>query len=325
MPETDQVGISVVIPVYGCASYLGELHERLTETLREVGDTWEIIFVDDCSSDGSWEILRSLAMTDRRVVALRLSRNFGQQMAITAGLAETRGAHAVVMDCDLQDPPEVIPALLAEAEKGADIVLARRKSKYQSRFRHWANRIYFSMLSKLARTEIEGDCGSLSLISRQVIEAFKRFTECDRHYLFILRWLGFEIRYIDFERARRADGRSAYTFGTLIALALSGIFFQTTVFLRWVIYMGLAVSAAGIAAGIYYALNTLLGGSPPPGWTSLIVINLFLGGIIIISVGIVGLYVARIFEQSKGRPLYVVDRRIENGEDREDNRPSSKA
>lgn len=305
--------LSVVVPVYGCAACLQELHRRLNDSIASICTSWEIIFIDDRAGDGSWEILEGLSASDPRVVAIRLSRNFGQQVAISAGIDKSRGQMVAIMDCDLQDPPEIIPELVRELEKGADIVLARRELAYQSLWRRCGNRVYFWLLKILSGTRIEGEYGSLSLISRKVADAYSRFTERDRHYLFIIFWLGFTIRTIRFQRARRTASKSSYTFGDLIRLAVSGLFFQTTKLLRWVVQLGFLIALAGGGYGAYLVFSTLvLGNTPPPGWTSLIVIVLVMSGTILVSIGVVGLYVARIFEQTKARPLYVIDTELRN-------------
>lgn len=310
-----QPELSVVVSVYGCASSVRELHARLTATLVEAVDEWEIILVDDRATDGSWEIIDAVARADPRVVAIRLSRNFGQQAAIAAGIAHAAGQWVAIMDCDLQDPPELLPRLLEEGRKGADVVLARRKNQYHGVARQIANYVYFRLLSLMSGTRTDGEFGSLGLMSHKVARAYRQFSETDRHHMFIVNWLGFDARTIEYQRAHRADGQGAYTLAALFNLAVSGIFFQTTRLLRWVVYMGFAISLTGFPLGLYLAIGTLfLERTPPPGWTALIVVNLFLGGIIIISVGIVGLYVSRVFQQVKARPLYIVDELVRVGE-----------
>jgi glycosyltransferase involved in cell wall biosynthesis len=303
--------LSIVIPVYGCATCLVRLHNRLNQALAGICDGWEIIFVDDRSPDNSWETLKSLAEADARVIAVRLSRNFGQQIAISAGIEKARGKMIVVMDCDLQDPPEFIPALVSEFRNGAEIVLAQRESAYQSSLRRSANRFYFWLLGLLSGTKIDGKFGSFSLISRKVADAYSRFVEIDRHYLFIIFWLGFDVRVVPYKRESRTESASAYSYGDLLRLAISGIFFQTTRLMRWVVQFGFVIALIGLLYGLYLSLGVLLfERQPPQGWTSVIVLMLFMSGVIIVSIGIVGLYVARIFEQTKLRPLYVVDEEL---------------
>ncbi len=301
--------ISVVIPVFQSSATLGELHRRLTATLTELVDSHEIVFVDDRSTDQSWPNLVRLARRDPRVVACRLSRNFGQHLAITAGLRECSGQHVVVMDCDLQDPPEAIPSLWAAAQEGFPIVLAKRKANYHSRYRTLANRAYFRLLAWLTGQHIDGELGSFSMISRPVVDEFLRFREYQRHYLFILYWLGFDSRTIEYERHTRGVGKSSYSFGKLLTHALQGVFFQTTVFLRLVMYGGFLVSLFGLLVAAVIMLERFRG-SLLPGWTSLIVLQLLMSGLTITAVGTVGLYVARIFEQVKQRPLYVIEERV---------------
>src|SRR5262245_58297011 len=169
--------LSVVIPVYGCSGTLRPLHEQLSKVLPVLSDRYEIVFVDDRAGDGSWPILQELAQADQHVIACRLSRNFGQQIAITAGLEQSRGDYVVVMDCDLQDPPEVIAELVASARGGFDIVFAKRKASYRSPFRTIAGRVYFFLLGLLSGCWIDDEVGAFSIISRRVVEAFLAFRE----------------------------------------------------------------------------------------------------------------------------------------------------
>lgn len=303
------VELSVVVPVYGCADCLEALYQRLTPVLQACTPSYEIILVDDCAPDGAWGVIRRLGEQDPNVRGLRLSRNFGQHAAITAGLAECAGERAVVMDCDLQDPPETIPALYQQARAGHEIVLARRKRKKQSRFRQLAASLYFRALSAVSRQRVDGDYGAFSIISRPVIDAYLRFRDRDRHYLFILYWLGFDATAIEYEHAPRHSGKSSYSLRSLLSHALQGLVFQTTTLLRWIVYLGFLVSGAGALLAAYL-LYIYVAHTPPPGWTSLAVLILMIGGFILISTGVTGLYIGRIFEQVKDRPLYVVDKRV---------------
>jgi glycosyltransferase involved in cell wall biosynthesis len=308
----DSVEISVVVPVYGCRDSLPALHQRVTAALRALGVIYEIVLVDDCDNRGSWEVMVDLAKADTAIKAYRLSRNFGQHAAITAGLAQCTGRWAVVMDCDLQDPPEHIPELYRAALDGHDIVLARRKRKRHSLFRRAAARIYFKLMNALADARLDGDFGSFSIISRKVIDAFLRFEDKDRHYLSILNWLGFRTGTIEYQHAERQSGSSAYTLGHLIKHAIDGMFFQTTVLLRWIVYVGFWVSCAGFLLAAYYVYMYVVH-SMLPGFTSLAVLILLIGGFIIMSTGVAGLYIGKVFEQVKGRPLYVIDKAVIGG------------
>jgi glycosyltransferase involved in cell wall biosynthesis len=309
------VEISVVVPTYACATCLHALHERLTATLEAMGVTYELVFVDDRATDGSWDVLAQLAAADDRIHALRLSRNFGQHVAITAGLAKARGAWIVVMDCDLQDPPEEIPHLYAKAREGHDIVFARRLQRPGSRGRVLAGAVYFRLLNRIAGTGIDRSYGTFSIISRKVADAYLQFRDRDRHYLFILYWLGFNQATIDVAAEARHSGRSSYGVGALLRHAVDGLVFQTTAVLRWIAYVGFALAACGgLLACVFVAIH-LRGGSAP-GWTSLATLLLLFSGFVIASSGVVGLYVGKIFEQVKQRPLYVVDELLEAAADR---------
>src|SRR6266508_576623 len=306
------VELSVVVPVYGCHGCLRQLHRRLVETLASLTDDYELVFVEDCGSDGSWELLVELAAEDDRVKAYRLSRNFGQHAAITAGLSQSSGRWVVVMDCDLEDPPEEIPRLYAKAAEGFDIVFARRRRRRASWLRRTLSRLYFSMINLLTGASLDGTYGSFSIISSKVVDAFLRFTERDRHYLFVLHWLGFDRAAIEYEQSERVAGKSSYGVGALLRHALRGVFFQTTFLLRWVVYFGFALSALGLVAGAYFALAKVFG-SGYPGWTSLFVVIVTIGGFIIVSTGVTGLYIGRVFEEVRQRPLFVISKAVGAG------------
>lgn len=297
--------LSVVIPVYGCADCLHALYERL-QSLRSLCDELELVFVDDRSRDGAWPVLRELADRDSSVRAIRLSRNFGQSTAITAGIEHATGDHVVVMDCDLQDRPEDVALLYERLLEGNDIVFSRRVRRQQPPIRRLAGHLYFLLRNRLLGMELDPSHGSLMLMKRNVVDAFLRVRDRDRHHVVILHWLGFEQEYVDLPHHERYAGRSSYTLRKLLASAADGMFFQTSVLLRWIVYLGFALVALGVAAAIFLVVFYFLV-HPYPGWTSLAALLLVVGGFIILSTGISALYVGKIFEQTKDRPLYVVD------------------
>ncbi len=297
--------LSVVVPVYGCADCLTALHERLTRSVAQVSERYELVFIDDRSQDGGWEVLQRLARRDPRTRAFRLSRNFGQDAAITAGLAQCRGQWAVVMDCDLQEAPEDIPRLWAAAAEGYDVVRSVRSDWRHSPFRRWTSRTYRKLTLE---TDVRPDYSNLSLLSRQVIDAFLRLRDRDREFMIALDWLGFDSTEIEIEHHDRHAGESGYTLHKLIRVALDGMFFRSTVLLRVVVLIGFVVALIGlVVAGFeivdYFAEKN----NAVPGYTSLAVLLLLLAGVMIVSVGVVGLYVGRIFEQVKDRPLFLID------------------
>jgi glycosyltransferase involved in cell wall biosynthesis len=304
-----EIELSVVVPVYRCAECLRALHSRLTETIRGLSPTYELIFVDDRSPDDAWDVLQEIVAVDPAVRVVRLSRNFGQQAAITAGIASSRGRWTVVMDCDLQDPPEFVPQLYRKALEGFDVVLARRRQKKHPLFRRLAARLYFKFIALFLGVRISGEYGSFSIISAKARDAFLRVPDRDRHYLPIVLWLGFERTSIEYEHAERHAGRSSYSLRALARLAVEGVFFQTATLLRWIVYFGFAVAFAGLLLALAFIVLAILV-NPPPGWTSLAVLLLVVGGFIIVSTGVTGLYIGKIFQQVKNRPLYLVDTEI---------------
>ncbi len=306
--DNDAVELSVVIPVFGCADCLRALHERLTAALAPLTADYEILLVDDASTDGAWAIIGALAGEDPRVRGLRLSRNFGQHAAITAGLVSARGRWTVVMDCDLQEPPELIPRLYAKAQEGFDVVHTVRRRR-QSAKRRLTGALYFRLRNAVLGTSTGVDHGTLSLLSRKVVDAFLQVGDVHREYLIVLDWLGFEQTTVEMEAAERHAGRSSYTFRRLTRVAIDGMFFQTTMLLRAIVAVGLLVAVFGVALAAF-DIYVYLTSDPPSGYTSLSVLVLLMSGTILVSLGVVGLYVGKVFEQVKGRPLYLVESEV---------------
>jgi polyisoprenyl-phosphate glycosyltransferase len=303
--------LSVVIPVYGCAGCLRPLHARLTASLRAITEDYEVILVDDRSKDGAWPVMRELAAADPKLTVIRLSRNFGQHAAITAGLARSTGAWTVVMDCDLQEPPEEIGRLWAKAQEGFDVVRTTREERVHSAARRTAARTYRRLLME---SDADVDYSTLSIISRKVVDVFLVLPERDREYQLVLDWLGFTQATIAFTHAGRGDDApSAYGLPQLVRVAFDGLFFRTTVLLRVIVLLGFLVAGAGGLLALY-AVYSRLTTDTPAGYTSLVVLLLVLSGFTLISLGVVGLYVGRIFDQVKGRPIYVVDEEISERE-----------
>jgi len=298
--------ISVVIPVYGCADCLSSLCKRLTETLKSITNTYELILVDDRSPDHAWAEIIKLQDQYPDIKGVRLSRNFGQHLAISAGLAEVQGDIAVVMDCDLQDPPELISEMYTKLLEGNDFVLARRVERSHSVFRLAAAKVYFNILSRVTGEKVDGSYGNFSMLSRKVIDGFLRFGEIERHYLFIIRWLGFKSSSVEYKHEERTIGESSYSLKNLLHHAVDGLFFQATIFLGWIVSIGLAFSLFGVALAIYFIYQYFAYGSVA-GWTSVVVLILVCTGILLSSMGVIGLYVGKVFNQTKGRPLYLID------------------
>ena len=310
MPQrTGEVQLSVVIPVYACAGCLEALHERLTRSVAGITESYELILIDDRSLDDGWSVLQRLARSDGHVKALRLSRNFGQHAAITAGLSEARGRWVAVMDCDLQEAPEDIPRLWTAAHEGFDVVRTIRRGRHHPRLKRWASRLYRRLTLE---TETSPDYSTLSLISDRVVQAFLRLRDQDREYMIALDWLGFDATTVEIDHAERHEGKSAYTPGRLVRVALDGMFFRSTVLLRMVVLVGFLVATVGVGLALFEVADYFVEPNQTvPGYTSLAVLLLVLAGLILVSVGVVGLYVGRIFDQVKDRPLFLIDARAE--------------
>src|SRR5437764_15465267 len=247
-----EIELSVVVPVYGCAACLPALHERLSRTLTQLTGRYELVFVDDRSVDDGWTVLQQLTREDPRARAFRLSRNFGQDAAITAGLAKARGAWAVVMDCDLQEAPEDIPRLWAAAGEGYDVVRTIRRGWRHSAFRRWTSRVYRRLTLE---TDVRPDYSNLSLLSRRVVDAFLRLRDRDREYMIALDWLGFDSTAIEIEHRERHAGESGYTLERLAKVALDGMFFRSTVLLRLVVLIGFLIALAGVVVAIFEVVD----------------------------------------------------------------------
>jgi polyisoprenyl-phosphate glycosyltransferase len=306
----DELDLSVVVPVYGCAECLVALHDRLTASVAQVTDRYELVFVDDRSLDEGWSVLQRLAQRDPHVRAFRLSRNFGQDAAITAGLSKANGDRVVVMDCDLQEAPEDIPRLWAAAGEGYEVVRTVRRGWRHSAFRRWASRLYRRLTLE---TDTNPDYSNLSLLSRPVVDAFLQLRDRDREFMIALDWLGFDSTSIEIEHHDRHAGKSGYTFERLMRVAVDGMFFRSTVLLKLVVALGFVVASAGIALATFEIVDYFAEPNQTvPGYTSLAVLLLLLAGFIIVSVGVVGLYVGRIFEQVKSRPLFLIDGETES-------------
>jgi len=302
--------ICVVVPVYKAEACLHELYRRLRESLESISPDFEIVLVEDCGGDRSWEIIRDLAKADHRVKGMQFSRNFGQHYGITAGIDHCDADWLVVMDCDLQDRPEEIPRLYAKAMEGFDVVLARRgrrKDPLSKRLTSW---LYYKIFNYFAGTNYDGQVGNFRIVSRKVVENFQKFRENLRFFGGIVDWMGFPSASIDVAHDGRFEGKSTYTFRKLMKLASEIIVAYSDKPLRLSIKVGFAMAFFSFIYGSYILGRALLFGSPVMGWSSLIVSLYFIGGIIIANLGVLGIYIGKMFSETKKRPLYVVRERI---------------
>lgn len=295
-------------PVYKAEACLRELVVRVEKAVAPVIASYEVVLVDDGSPDGSWKILEELALADARVRAIQLSRNFGQHHAITAGLEAARGEWVVVMDCDLQDRPEEIPRLYAKAQEGHDVVLARRIGRKDPLFKRWSSWLFWRMFNWLTDLRYDGSVANFSIVSRRVVEEIKRMREAVRFYGGFLSWIGFSPAFVEVQHDPRFTGKSSYSFFKLLRLSSNIILAHSNRPLRFCVALGIALSMLSVAGGIVWLVRVLIYGSPVMGWASLIISIYFSTGAIIFTLGVLGLYVDRIFSEVKRRPLFVVRR-----------------
>ncbi|MDP2706731.1 MAG: glycosyltransferase family 2 protein [Burkholderiales bacterium] len=298
--------ISVVIPVYRAEACLEELYRRLRTVLEPVSTDFEIVLVEDCGGDGSWQLIRELARRDSRVKGIQFSRNFGQHYGITAGLDHCDGDWVVVMDCDLQDRPEEIPRLYAKAREGFDVVFARRGKRSDPPLKRVASWLFYRLFSWLADIDYDGQSGNFCVVSRKVVANFRGMREQLRFFGALTHWMGFPTAYVDVQHDERYAGDSTYTFGKLWKLASSAVVAYSDKPLRMSIRLGFILASCAMLYGIYILLHALLYGSAVTGWSSLIVSIYFIGGIIIGILGIIGIYLGKTFDESKKRPLYII-------------------
>ncbi len=298
--------LSVVTPVYKAEGCLEELYRRLVAALETITADFEIVMVEDCGGDRSWEIIRRLAAADPRVKGLQFSRNFGQHYGITAGLDVAEGDWVVVMDCDLQDRPEEIPALYAKAQEGYDVVLARRGGRTDGMLKRFSSWCFYQLLSWLADTEYDSATGNFRIVSRKVVLASRQMREQLRFFGGLVNWMGFPTASIEVSHATRHEGKSTYTFAKLWRLATDTIIAYSDKPLRLAVRFGFAMSLLAFAAGLFILVQALLYGSPVVGWPSLFVSVYFIGGIIISILGVLGIYLGKTFDEAKKRPLYIV-------------------
>ncbi len=298
--------ISVVTPVYQAEGCLEELYRRLVAALSGITQDFEIIMVEDCGGDRSWEIIRELAHTDPRVKGIQFSRNFGQHYGITAGLDQCDGDWVVVMDCDLQDRPEEIPRLYAKAREGYEVVIARRTRSGGPPSRSFTSWLFYKLFSWLADMEYDGQAGNYRMISRKVVDSIRQMRERLRFFGALLNWTGFPTATIDTPHDDRHNGRSTYTLTKLWRLASETIIAYSDKPLRLAIRLGFLIAFLAFCYGLYIFTHALLYGSAITGWASLIVSIYLIGGIIIAILGMLGIYLGKTYDETKRRPLYIV-------------------
>jgi dolichol-phosphate mannosyltransferase len=298
--------ISVIIPVYKAESCLAELCSRLKTQLETITQDFEIILVEDCGGDNSWEIIVELAKKDSRIKGLQFSRNFGQHFGITAGIDYCVGDWVVIMDCDLQDRPEEIPRLYRKAKEGFDVVLARRGKRKDPFFKRVKSWLFYKLFSYLSEIEYDGQVGNFRIISRKVVNNYRLMRERLRLFGGLIAWMGFPTSSIDVQHDERFSGHTSYTFAKLWKLAAEAIIAYSDKPLRLSIRFGFAISSFALVYGAWIVYRAITFGTPILGWSSLMASIYFLGGIVIGILGVLGVYLGKTFDQTKNRPLYIV-------------------
>jgi dolichol-phosphate mannosyltransferase len=300
--------ISVVIPVYKAEGCLHELYRRLRSSLEEITQDFEIILVEDCGGDRSWDIIQDLAGQDKRVKGIQFSRNFGQHYGITAGIDHATGDWIVVMDCDLQDMPEEIPRLYEKALEGFDVVLAKRGVRKDNIIKRISSRIFYKTFNYLSGMKYDAEVGNFRIISRKVADGLRSMREQLRFFGGLVEWMGFPSASICVQHAARFEGETTYNFQKLRKLAIETIIAYSDKPLKIAIKLGFMLAIISFFFGIYILFKKIYYGSPVTGWASMIVSMYFLGGIIIGILGIIGVYLGKTFDETKKRPLYVITR-----------------
>ncbi len=306
--ENDGVEISIVLPVYNEVENLPLMYERLIEILDESCSSFEIIFVDDGSSDGSLELMRNLSNADPRVKCVELARNFGHQLAVTAGLDYATGAAVIIMDADLQDPPEVLPELIEKWRNGRDVVYAIREKRKEFFLIRIAFALFYRILQRVSSIYIPLDAGDFCLMDRRVADIMRAMREENRFLRGIRSWVGLDQEGHTYERHARHAGETKYSIAYRVRFAIDGLISFSYLPLRFASYAGISGLMLSLIFGVYYLLVHFFGDLEAPKSAILIVALFFIGGVQLLTLGILGEYIGRIFDNVKKRPLYVVRR-----------------
>jgi polyisoprenyl-phosphate glycosyltransferase len=313
LPQARPV-FSVVIPMCNEAEIVGEMHRRLAAVMAELGAPWEAIYINDGSRDASLRVVELLRHADSHIAVVNLSRNFGKEIATTAGLDHARGDAVIVIDADLQDPPEVIPRLVAAWRAGYDTVYAQRRLRDGD---GWVKKAtaaaFYRVMRNLGEVPLPENVGDFRLMSRRVVDAVQQMREHHRFMKGLFAWVGFPSTAVLYDRAPRAAGLTKWSFWKLWNLAIEGITGFSVGPLKLATYLGLAVALFAVVFGAQLILRTLIFGNPVAGYPSLMAVVLFLGGTQLVTLGIIGEYLGRVFNETKRRPLYLVERHTPSG------------
>jgi len=297
--------LSIISPVYKAANILPTLVARIAEVCETIELDYEIILVNDNSPDNAWDVIQTLTAKYPTLKGLSLSKNFGQHYAITAGISRATGDSIVIMYCDLQDNPLYIKELLNKQKEGFNIVCTLKEQKKYSWYRRLTSDLYFFLVNKLSDIKLEKNLGTMTLIDRKVASEYLKIGDYHRHSSMVFAWLGFKRGFVSMKHEERFEGKSSYNLRKLVSHAINGVISQSDKLLRWSISVGLVLFLAAIA-GVAYILIRSFFYKFEVGWPSLVVLILFTTGIILFMVGILGIYIGKIFEQVKNRPLFII-------------------
>ncbi|MGC8603638.1 MAG: glycosyltransferase family 2 protein [Desulfomonilaceae bacterium] len=303
----DHPEVSLIVPCHNEAENLSALYGRVLTVMEQTGKSWEMVCINDGSKDGTLEQLLALNQKDPRIVVIDLSRNFGKEAALTAGLDHARGDCAIPLDADLQDPPELIPQLLAKWKEGYDVVNAVRLSRDgESWLKRASAHAFYRIINRMSDVDIPEDTGDFRLLSRPVLEAIKMLPERRRFMKGLFAWVGFRTASVHYHREPRYAGKTKWNYWRLWNFAVEGITSFSQVPLQLAAHLGLIVSALAFLYAVYLVIGTIVYGNPVKGYPSMMVTLLFLGGVQLIALGVIGEYLGRIYEETKGRPVYLV-------------------
>lgn len=302
--------ISIVIPVYGAPLTLHKLCAKIIDSVSKIKQSFEIILVNDACPKGSWEEMVKLCNSNQHIKGINLVRNFGQHNAMACGLKRATGDYVVVMDCDLQDDPAHIQELFHKAEQGYDVVLAKRVQKQVSGFKKFQSWFFYKILKHGLGVNLSHEVGNFGIYSKRVISELNKIGDQVRFFPYLVSWLGFKTSSIEVVQSSREEDKSSYTFSKLLKLSTEFLITSSSKPLMWSIFLGIFCSFFSFLVGVVFVVRYFALGVAPTGWTSLSVSILFSTGLILLNMGILGLYLARVYEQGKNRPLYLVDTQL---------------
>jgi polyisoprenyl-phosphate glycosyltransferase len=299
--------ISIIIPVYKGELLTDELVRRISKNTSIITSSFEIVLVDDFSPDNSWAVIQEICNSNTKVKGIKLSRNFGQHYAITAGLQHAKGDWIVVMDCDLQDRPEEIPSLYNKTQEGYDIVYARREIRQDNLMKKISSKLFYTVFGYLTNTKHDASIANFGIYHKKVIHAILSMKDHIRYFPTMVQWVGFSSSYINIEHRKREIGESSYSWKSLLNLAFNNIIAFSDKPLRLCIRIGIIISLVAFLCGIYFLFKYFTGQIVVLGFTSMIISIWFLSGIIILILGIIGVYLGKTFERVKDRPTYIIN------------------